>query len=71
MAEITYTVIPWDLITLCLTDGWELEILNEQKQEAIVYKMGIHELDRDGYPATVGKPERKHPDAQQPPMRRQ
>jgi hypothetical protein len=53
-------------------DGWELEVFNDQKQEALIYKMGQHELDADGAPAIVGKPEPKpHPTPAQPQMRRQ
>jgi hypothetical protein len=57
------------LIPLLLSDGWELELFNEGKQEAILYKVGEHPLDSEGLP-DIGKPERKHPDAQQPPMRK-
>jgi hypothetical protein len=67
--NITYTEIPWELLTLCLTDGWELELLNEKTQTCIVYKMGEQPLDSDGFPEEVGKPERKHPAPTQPPMR--
>jgi hypothetical protein len=68
--NITYTEVPWELLALTLTDGWELEIFNEKNQTAIIYKMGDHPLDTDGYPEVVGKPERKHPSPDQPPMRR-
>lgn len=67
--NITYTEVPWELLTLCLTDSWELEVFNEQKQTAVIYKMGEHALDADGFPEQVGKPERKHPSPSQPPMR--
>lgn len=70
--NITYTVIPWELLVLCVTDGWDIELLNEQKQEVLISKLGEHDLDSDGYPAVVGKPEPKpRPPATQPPMRRE
>lgn len=69
--NITYTTIPWELIVLCVTDGWDIEFFNEQKQEALISKPGIHDLDSDGFPAVVGKPEpRPRPPAPQPPMRK-
>lgn len=69
--NITYTTIPWELVTLCVTDGWGIELFNEKTQEVLIYKVGEHELDSDGYPAVVGKPEPKpRPPAQQPPMRK-
>lgn len=69
--NITYTVIPWELIVLCATDGWEIELFNEKTQEVLIYKVGEHELDGDGFPAIVGKEEKPHPPVNQPPMRRQ
>lgn len=69
---ITYSIVNWDILPVVLADGWELETFNEQKQEALIYKMGQHELDADGAPAIVGKPEPKpRPPAEQPPMRKQ
>jgi hypothetical protein len=68
--NVTYTTVGWDLVALCLQDGWEVELFNEQRQEAIIYKVGEHQLDSEGLP-DIGKPERKHPEPSQPPMRRE
>jgi len=67
---VTYCEVPWELLILCLQDGYELEIFNEKTQTALIYKVGEHEVDSDGFPAQIGKPERKHPSPSQPPMRR-
>jgi hypothetical protein len=68
--NITYTTIPWELVVLCATDGWEIELFNEKTQEVLIYKVGEHELDSDGYPAIVGKESKPHPPVSQPPMRK-
>lgn len=68
--NITYTTVDWELIPLLLQDGWELELFNEKVQQGILYKVGEHPLDSQGLP-DIGKVEKRHDPAAQPPMRKQ
>ena len=67
---ITSTRVKWEDIAHLIEGGWEIDIYSDKLGEAVMSKIGNHELDGEGKPVDLepkgGGPPIEKPKPQQP-----